>query len=61
MASRLNPYLNFPGTAREAMEFYRDVLGGELVVNTFGEYGYEDPSAKDNVMPPCSNPRRASC
>ena len=39
MASLLNPYLSFDGTARSAMEFYRDVLGGELEVNTFGEYG----------------------
>ena len=39
MASRLNPYLNFPSGTRQAMEFYRDVFGGELVVNTFGEYG----------------------
>lgn len=49
MASRLNPYLNFPGTARAAMEFYRDVLGGELLINTFGEYGADD-ATKDNVM-----------
>jgi PhnB protein len=49
MASRLNPYLNFPGTAREAMEFYRDALGGELRVNTFGEYGMEGAGA-DGVM-----------
>ena len=41
MASRLNPYLTFQNTAREAMELYRDVFGGELVVNTFGEYGGE--------------------
>lgn len=41
MASRLNPYLSFQGTARQAMELYRDVFGGELVVNTFGEYGGE--------------------
>lgn len=50
MASRLNPYLNFPGTARAAMEFYRDVLGGDLRINTFGEYGGDDPATKDNVM-----------
>ncbi len=42
MSSRLNPYLNFPdGTAREAMEFYRSVLGGELTVMTFGDMGTE--------------------
>ena len=50
MPSRLNPYLNFPGTARAAMEFYQDVLGGELVINTFGEYGGEDTATNDNVM-----------
>jgi PhnB protein len=49
MASRLNPYINFDGTAREAMEFYRDVFGGELNVNTFGEFGMEGEAA-DGVM-----------
>jgi PhnB protein len=39
MASRLNPYLNFDANAREALEFYRSVFGGELKVNTFGEFG----------------------
>ena len=29
MAARLNPYLHFSGNAREAMEFYRSVLGGQ--------------------------------
>ena len=38
MASRLNPYISFDGTARQAMEFYKDVFGGELALNTFGEY-----------------------
>jgi PhnB protein len=41
MASLLNPYLNFQNSAREAMEFYRDVLGGELQVMTFGDMGGE--------------------
>ena len=39
MASRLNPYLNFNGAAREAMEFYASVLGGELTLNTFDDLG----------------------
>ena len=39
MASRLNPYLAFNGTAREAMEFYKSALGGELTLSTFGEFG----------------------
>lgn len=43
----LNPYLTFPGTAREAMEFYRSALGGELSVSTFAEMG--DPG-NEGVM-----------
>jgi PhnB protein len=42
----LNPYLNFAdGRAREAMELYASVLGGELTVMTFGEMGTEGPLA----------------
>lgn len=39
MASVLNPYINFEGKAREAMEFYKEVFGGELNLNTFGDLG----------------------
>ena len=35
----LNPYLNFDGNAREAIEFYQGVFGGELNVMTFGDMG----------------------
>ena len=49
MATTLNPYLNFDGTTREAMEFYRDVLGGELSIMTFGDMGADGPTA-DGVM-----------
>ena len=42
----LNPYLNFPdGTAREALEHSRSVLGGELTVMTFGDMGTAGPLA----------------
>ncbi len=50
MAMKLNPYLSFEGQAREAMEFYRDVFGGELVSSTFGEYGAADQPFADQVM-----------
>ena len=50
MASRLNPYLGFNGNARPAMEFYEQVFGGKLAVNTFGEYGEADPATADGVM-----------
>ena len=46
----LNPYLNFNGNAREAMEFYRSVFGGELKINTFGEFGNTDPAVADRVI-----------
>ncbi|MEO5852858.1 MAG: VOC family protein [Nocardioides sp.] len=43
----LNPYLAFDGNARDAMEFYRDVFGGELNIMTFGDMGTEgDQAAK---------------
>jgi PhnB protein len=50
VASRLNPYISFRGNARQAMEFYRDVFGGELRMNTFGEYGSDDASTADQIM-----------
>jgi len=50
MTSRLNPYLTFDGNAREAMEFYRSVFGGELTVSTFGEFGGADEQTADKVM-----------
>ena len=34
----LNPYISFRGTAREAMEFYQSVFGGELDLSTFGDF-----------------------
>jgi PhnB protein len=45
MASRLNPYLNFNGNARQAMEFYTSVFGGTLILNTFAEYGGQGADA----------------
>ena len=50
MASRLNPYLSFPGTAREAMEFYKSVFGGTLTMSTFGEFGRADAPEADKIM-----------
>jgi PhnB protein len=37
---RLNPYLSFRVEAREALEFYQSVLGGELRIDTFE--GFDD-------------------
>jgi PhnB protein len=35
MTVRLNPYIGFRDTARQALEFYRGVLGGEVEISTF--------------------------
>jgi len=45
MTSRLNPYLNFNGNARQAMEFYASVFGGSLTLTTFAEFGKEGSDA----------------
>ncbi|WP_033439810.1 VOC family protein [Saccharothrix sp. NRRL B-16314] len=50
MTSRLNPYISFAGNAREAMEFYESVFGGNLVLNTFGEYGAGDAPEAQKIM-----------
>lgn len=51
MATNLNPYLSFRDNAREAMEFYKSVFGGDLTVSTFGEFGAsQDAAEQDKVM-----------
>ncbi|HLH68969.1 MAG TPA: VOC family protein [Candidatus Dormibacteraeota bacterium] len=40
----LSPYINFQGRAREAMEFYREVLGGELELRSLDERGLPRPA-----------------
>ncbi|ANS31343.1 hypothetical protein R1CP_33640 [Rhodococcus opacus] len=50
MTSRLNPYISFDGDARQAMEFYKDVFGGTLALNTFGEYGAPEGEGADKIM-----------
>ena len=50
MASRLNPYISFDGTARQAMEFYNDVFGGNLTLTTFGEFGDPGSPGADKIM-----------
>lgn len=51
MKTLLNPYIGFKDNAREAMEFYKSVFGGELVLNTFAEGGMShDPGEADKIM-----------
>lgn len=55
--ARLNPYLNFPGTCREAMNFYKECIGGELVLQTVGEMpemaSQMPPEMKDSILHAC--------
>ncbi len=51
MTSRLNPYLSFRDTAKEAMEFYQSVFGGTLTRSTFAEFQVsQDPAEQDKTM-----------
>lgn len=52
--AQLNPYLNFDNNCREAMNFYKDCLGGELTLQTIGEMpamaAQMPPQMKDNIL-----------
>lgn len=49
--TKLNPYIHFKDNAREAMEFYKSIFGGELTMSTFKEGGaVQDGPAADNIM-----------
>ena len=51
MSSSITPHLNFNGQAREALEFYRDALGGELVLMSYAEMQREaEAQAPDHVI-----------
>jgi PhnB protein len=47
----LQPYLNFDGNTKEAMEFYQSVLGGKLTMQTYADFGAPvEESEKDRIM-----------
>ena len=46
----LNPYISFQRNAREAMEFYQSVFGGELELDTFASYEGMVQDAADNDL-----------
>ena len=51
MTTQLNPYLSFRDNAKQAMEFYHSVFGGELTTSTFAEFqASDDPAMKDKIM-----------
>ncbi|WP_303310059.1 VOC family protein [Hymenobacter sp. BT730] len=45
--TRLTPYLTFNGNCRDAMTFYQQCLGGELLISTFGDSPMADKMPAD--------------
>ena len=44
-------HLNFRGQAREALEFYQSVFGGQTTIATYGDFGMPtDAPGADNVV-----------
>ena len=51
--AKLNPYLTFNGNCREAMNYYKQCLGGELSFIVVGESpvaSQTSPSIKDHIL-----------
>ena len=51
--AKLNPYLTFNGNCREAMDFYKESLGGELSFIVVGESPVANqvpPSMKNHIL-----------
>jgi len=47
----VQPYLNFNGTCEEAINFYKDALGGELLfMQRYGESSMKGMGDDNNVM-----------
>jgi PhnB protein len=50
MTIQTTTHLNFRGTAREALEFYQTVFGGELTTISYADMGNADPDTADHVV-----------
>lgn len=49
MKKQATPYLTFNGNAREALNYYKNVFGGEILsMQTFGEADYPTPPEAEN-------------
>ncbi len=57
MSIQTTTHLNFPGTARQALEFYRGVFGGRIVAATYADVGMpaEAPGADKIVVSQLEN------
>jgi len=50
MTIQTTPHLNFRGSAREALDFYRSAFGGELAIITYADMGNTAPETADHVV-----------
>ncbi|GAA2043818.1 VOC family protein [Catenulispora yoronensis] len=51
MTVHTTAHLNFHGEAREALEFYQSVFGGEVMVATYGDFGMpKDAPGAEHVV-----------
>lgn len=51
MSLGVNPYISFKGNCRQAIEFYKDALGAEvLFIQTVGESPMSNMGPADNIM-----------
>jgi PhnB protein len=50
VGSQINPCITFNGNARQALEFYQEVFGGELEIGTVADFGSPDSPNADKVM-----------
>lgn len=46
----LNPYISFHNNARDALEFYQSVLGGELDISTFAAFDMGQDAAENYLV-----------
>lgn len=50
MTITVTPHLNFRDSAREALEFYTSVFGGDLTIISYADMGNPDPATADRVV-----------
>lgn len=50
MTIAVTPHLNFRGSARDALEFYRSVFGGDLAIISYADMGTSDADTADLVV-----------
>jgi PhnB protein len=51
--AQLSPYVKFNGNCRQALEFYKSVVGGQLSLQTIGESpaaAHFPPAMKDKIL-----------